>query len=324
MIYDPSAPYLHLRYAPAVAAANQILRRGIVTATTVAAIDLARDVDRNSPWFYAGVALGGAAVATGWPYAAATLYVVGDVLSARVFKSEKSSNLDILLNGVSYGSLETFAAAQVWDVFQVNLESGLNRVDFVSQGPGPNNITGTGPDAVPVTAIGQIEITGGDEELLELPAAEDVMKITYTIRDDKGAKGYHSIYVPHPGYGADIEDDPLYLAQVYAEFLDERIYGQIVNCTVTMQPSLTRLSNFAASAADVEEKVRLYYASERNHNDDYYHDIPTADHEADLEMYHEIGQFLTTGGGQHNLRITDRRGNYLFYRDAKRVFKASR
>jgi len=128
-IYDPDPGILDIR--------NE-LTGALVSAALLGAVDFIRQ-ENKPPAFYAGVFAGGAAIATGVPGGAITLYVIGDTLDAQVFRTPDSSNLRVFLNGVQYTSLETYAATEVWEILQVILEEGLNRVDFVNDGPGVQN-----------------------------------------------------------------------------------------------------------------------------------------------------------------------------------------
>lgn len=237
IIYEPSPKTVALQTA-----LNQILKKVFLRA----AVDfISRD---NEPWsFYAGVGVGeGVVVASGFPGAAITLYVVGDVLDAAFLHSEDSSNVRVFLNGVAYSTFETYAAATAWELVQVVLQEGVNRIDFVNDGVGLQNVTG-----IPWFALSQLTVTGGAEALQEIPRTPMPSVI--------------SIQLAEAAAGGDVVTVPLYvpnnltLAQ-YTAFADEAAtrIGAASDLTVTgatLQLNIELTGPFAAADEDADGDI---------------------------------------------------------------------
>lgn len=122
------------------------LRESVTAGIQAAAVNVALDfiIEANKPWaYYAGVASGAGALATGIPGAQATLYVVGQSLDFYVFKSPEGATLDLYLDGIAYTSVNTFAANEVWELIQVTFADGAQRrIDFRNAGPAVGNTSG--------------------------------------------------------------------------------------------------------------------------------------------------------------------------------------
>ena len=129
---------------------------GIVSAGIAAAADFL--AGNNKPWtYYLGIGLGRMAVATGIPGAAATMYVVGDVVDAVLFKSPDGSDVRFFLNGVQSASFDTYAATAIWEAVQINLGGGgPHRLDILNFGPS----TKPGATGVAWLGIGPITVSG--------------------------------------------------------------------------------------------------------------------------------------------------------------------
>jgi hypothetical protein len=109
------------------------------------------------PWtYYLGSILGYAMLGTGIPGASATLYVIGDTVDALLFKSPDGSDVRIFLNGIAHTTIDTYAAAGIWETLNINglIGGQMNRIDIVNYGPSANpNATGVqwldlGPNTV--------------------------------------------------------------------------------------------------------------------------------------------------------------------------------
>lgn len=164
---------------------------GIVSAAIVAAAEFI--AGNNKPWtYYLGVGLGSMAVATGIPGAAATMYVVGDLVDATLFKSPDGSDVRFFLDGVQIASFDTYAATTLWEAVQVSVGGGgPHRLDIVNFGPsadpsatgvafmglGPITISGAGAYAQPSggltldTIVFRIKDSEADASLASIPVS---------------------------------------------------------------------------------------------------------------------------------------------------------
>jgi hypothetical protein len=216
------------------------IETGIVSALFAAAVDFIAGT--NKPWtYYLGVGLGQMALATGIPGATATLYVVGDTVDAVLFKSPDGSDVRVFLNGIAHSTLDTYAAAAVWEAFNINgLVGGqVNRLDLVNVGPSPN------PNATGIAWFGLGPITVNGSNAYAKGAIQPMNTLAIRIKDAEADSNLATlpIYLP----------DGLTLAQVqaYADAIlpeiDALTDGTIEEVSVTFQ--LTLPGGLAATPA---------------------------------------------------------------------------
>lgn len=139
----------------------------------------------NQPWsYYLGVGLGTAAMATGIPGAAVTLYVIGDSLDFWLFKSPDASELRFFLNGVQLTSLDTYAATSVWELVQdIILAPGtLNEFTIVNHAA---SIT-SGATGVAWLALGDLTVFG-DNALAYGAGSPNMDTIVYRLKDSESS-----------------------------------------------------------------------------------------------------------------------------------------
>lgn len=242
IIYEPAAEILNLR---------EIVSGGIVQAGILAAVDfIAGD---NKPWsYYAGVFSGAAAVATGIPGAAATLYVVGDVLDAYVFKTPDSSDLRIFLNGVQVASLETYALTEVWEAIQsIALDPNkVNRVDFVHNGPGLQAAS------FGWLALSNIIVTGTTttpQVLRSLTVAHDTLVFRFKDSESDTRESSIPVYLPT---GFTLAQVQTYSDAIGLE-LDALTGAQMTTVEITFQLTLPAGVKNAPVAASLNERGGL-------------------------------------------------------------------
>lgn len=208
------------------------MEAGIVRAGIEAAIGFVSQ--ENKPWsYYAGVFAGAAAVATGIPLAAATIYVVGDTLDAQIFKSPDSSDLRVFLNGVQVADLETYAASALWEAIQINLAPDqVNRVDFVNNGVGVQNAGN-----IAWLAISQLIVNGsGNEQILEaFNMPYDTLNFRFQDSESDASLASVPIYVPQNGLS-------LAEIQTYSDLIGPEIQAmsdaKCVSVTITLELTL--------------------------------------------------------------------------------------
>lgn len=88
-------------------------------------------------------------------------------------------------------------------------------------------------------------------------------KITVTILDAKGAKGFHGFWVDYPEFPADQNQSPIDYAHAYAQLLDPLIDGQIVNVNVSTNVTLpTGMKATPVLTSDIEDGLRATFQTE--------------------------------------------------------------
>ena len=253
MIYDPGPGEW-----PLLVELRQALTGGIQQAAILAATDFI--AKRNQPWtLYAGVAAGVTAAACGIPGGAATLYVIGDVLDFYVFKSPKGSLIRIFLDGVAMSTVQSYAAANLWEAVQVQMTGGapnqIRRVDIVNDGPDPNH---PDPNESYWTGVrGPFTVTGGRETLVGVSGAHlaHTWTIRYTIEDNKGQESVVSVNVKAPAVIQSSADDPFEYAKALGNTIHEMTRGRIVSATLTRRiPTPPTWQYTPLPGSDVEEK----------------------------------------------------------------------
>jgi hypothetical protein len=212
---------------------------GFTAAALVAAGDFL--AGESKPWaFYPGVALGSMAVATGIPGAAATMYVVGDTVDALLFKSPDGSDVRVFLNGVAYASLDTYAAAAVWESVNITgLVGGqVNRIDIFNYGPSAD------PDATGIQwlALGPITVNGTNAYALQREIAMDTLAVRITDAETDATAATLPIYLPS---GSTLAEVQAYADAVLPE-IDAVTGGVISEATITF--TLTLPGGLKASA----------------------------------------------------------------------------
>lgn len=235
----------------------------------------------NEPWtYYAGVASGSLAAATGVPGAAIVFYVVGDLVDMHILKSPSGSLIRVYLNGVASYSVSTYSAAATWELLQIALNDITTRVEIVSE-PDPDHpvsmsasfgmgisfpwtVTSTRPETAPARVMGA-----------GLSKSASVWAITYTFQDAKKKKARTKVY--YPG-AATFEEASAYALAIRDAYLGGLglVMGAIVDISISQDARLpTGIKASPRSTADVEEQMRLCLETEANRSTT--HSIPTFD-----------------------------------------------
>lgn len=114
------------------------LRNAVGTGIVGAIFRAANDFffGNGKPWYYyAGVAVGGTAAATGIEGATATTYVVANVVEAYVLKGPGNGEMKVFLDGVEQGVIDLEAATEIWELVELVIDPAgavLRRVDLQS------------------------------------------------------------------------------------------------------------------------------------------------------------------------------------------------
>jgi hypothetical protein len=207
-------------------------------------------VGENKPWtFYAGVALGSMAAATGIPGASVTLYVIGDSVDAVFFKSPDGSDVRIFLNGIAHSALDTYAVSYLWESVNIaGLVGGqVNRLDIVNYGPSANE------DATGILWFGMSDVTVNGENGYIYPRSSTVatFNVSYSILDGDGDTSALAFKVPA---GTLTLAQITGYAQQMATLLDAVIGGKILGIGITLDAALPGGLKAAATAtSDVQE-----------------------------------------------------------------------
>lgn len=188
----------------------------------------------NKPWtYYAGNIFGYSAMATGIPGAAATLYVIGDTVDLLLFKSPDGSDVRIFLNGINHVSIDTYAAAAVWETVNIGgLIGGVkNRIDIVNYGPSANaNATG-----VMWLGLGPVQVTGANAQIEGVDLmAYDTIAIRLQDDEQNSPLGTFAVHIPT---GSTLAQVQTYLDAIAAE-LDAVTGCKIVEANVTFNLTL--------------------------------------------------------------------------------------
>lgn len=203
-----------------------------------AAIDFI--AEENKPWqYYAGIFSANVVAATAIPGGAATFYVVGSAFDMLVLKSPEGSDVDVFLDGVAVGTIETYAASQAWESLSDLVFGGtamafapllLHRIDFINGAPGVGNETG-----ISWFAFTNPEIDGNNAYALKNEALM-YDTIVFRIADDEVDSPNASlpIYVPS---GKTLAELQAYATAVAPE-IDAVTDGKIVEATVTVSLTL--------------------------------------------------------------------------------------
>lgn len=188
----------------------------------------------NQPWtYYTGQLFGYAALATGIQGAAATMYAVGDTVDALLFKSPDGSDVRIFLNGVATVSIDTYAAAEGWELVNIaGLIGGQrNRIDFVNYGPSANaNATG-----VLMMGLGSITVNGSGAYAQESEiVAYD--RINFRVKDSESDTKEATYWVNIPT-GHTVAEIQAY-ANAIAPEVDALTGGKLMSADVTLALTL--------------------------------------------------------------------------------------
>jgi hypothetical protein len=221
MIYMPS---------PGAVSVYQVLGAGAVQAGLAALGDFVAGT--NKPWtYYLGVGTAGAAMATGYEGAGVAIFAMGEFLDATFLHSPEGSEVDCFLDGVAIGTINTYAASEMWNDFRVNLDtSRFKRVDFVNRTPGTGNVSG-----IAWMALGGLTLSGLNAQLQEqvLPMANPY-SVSFSIEDRDGDNNTVVVFV----------DNTFTLAQyqgfvtAFAPLLDGVTNGKVVSATLNMEMTL--------------------------------------------------------------------------------------
>lgn len=171
---------------------RNVFTEGIQAAGINAALDFIAEA--NKPWsYYAGVASGAGALATGIPGAQATLFIVGNALDFYVFKSPEGSLIDMYLDGVAYTQFNTWAANDLWEAVQVNFGTDAQRrVEFRNAGLPAENTSGIAWMALG----GPFTLSGIDPQVRErTPGMALVNIVSFSLTDSDGDSNTVPFYI---------------------------------------------------------------------------------------------------------------------------------
>lgn len=252
MLYEPSVNDLGLFVRLA-----DSLGGGAVQAGVSFAVDFVSGQDK--PWqFYGGVGVGAAAaVATGTPLAAATMYVVGEVLRVNVLKSPDGSEVDIFLDGVAHSTVTTYALDQIWETVAIMVDPGsIHRVDFV------NMAVGAAPWAwMALSAPFEVEGPDNPRIVRASQVTSKPWRAEFTVRDGKRRTSKTSLYYPGSVDYAAVEAYCNALATTLTSGVEPVITGGIESFNIARDIAvLPGVKTSPTPAADAQEKMNFTFA----------------------------------------------------------------
>jgi len=210
--------------------ASEAVGGAIVKATAFAAADFVAGM--NKPWaFYLGMAFGGAAMATGIPGAATTIYIIGDSLDFWIFKSPDASEVRWFLNGVQQTSIDTYAGTSAWELIQnvVLNPEGINTLQMINFGVSGNG----GATGIPFLGLGDFLIFGNNAFAYQgasFQMANDVLTLRTQDAETGLDFGAIPLYIPH---GFTVAQLQTWLDLACKEF-DDAMNVKVVNADLTM------------------------------------------------------------------------------------------
>lgn len=236
---------------------REILTGAAQQTSIAAAIDFV--AESNKPWqYYAGIFGANLVAATAIPGGAATLYVVGSAFDALILKSPEGSDIDVFLDGVAVGTIETYAASQVWENLSDLAFGGvalalapnlLHRIDFVNGAPSEGNETG-----ISWFAFASPQLDGNPAYALRNEALK-MDTIVFRIKDAEADSREASLPIHIPS-GNTLADIQAYVNAVAPE-IDALTEGQITEVTVTVNLTLPGGLKGAPAAGSLNERGGL-------------------------------------------------------------------
>jgi hypothetical protein len=243
MIYEPQLIFN----------ASDAVGGAIVKAAAFAAADFVAGMGK--PWsFYVGMAFGGAAMATGIPGAATTLYIIGDSLDFWIFKSPDASEVRWFLNGIQQTSIDTYAATEGWELLQNTIlnPNGVNTLQFINFGVSPNG----GATGIPFLGLGDFLVYGANAHAYQgasFQMANDVL--TLRTQDAESGLDFGAIpfYIPH---GFTVAQLQTWLDLACKEF-DDAMNVQVVAADLVMPMTVVGTVKGAPVANSLNERGGL-------------------------------------------------------------------
>jgi len=200
----------------------------------------------NKEWsYYAGVALGNAAAATGIKGAAATLYAIGDTVDVTFFHSPDSSLVRIFLDGVLEQEVDLWDPTPKWLKRTIQLGSAIEkRIDIVNYDTSPQasgNIAWMGLSTASV-------VNGSIERRTGLPMAIAIVSIQ--LQDADGDTKSIPVHLPR---GTLTLANFQAFATAFAPLLDAVTAAKINEMTITLPLTLPAgLKTDAVADSEVE------------------------------------------------------------------------
>lgn len=176
---------------------------GFINAGAVLVADLI--AEQNKEWqYYAGLAVGYTVAATGVPNATAAVYFTGEALNVTLFHSPEGGFVDVLLDGVLFATIDTYAASGNWQAVGLGAAAGLfgSTLEFVNRAD-----TSQGQSYGSWFGIGAIEVNGQAEKVNKTMTSI----ISFQLQDEDGRSRSFPVYFDETG---------LTLAQINAAATD--------------------------------------------------------------------------------------------------------
>lgn len=211
------------------------LRAQLASATVQASILAVEDFisGDNKPWaYYAGAATGYAAVATGIPGAAATLYAIGSGVNFALNHNPDGSLAQFYVNGILAAEVDTFLDDNLgdWQSFALGILPGvLNRIDIVNG----NNTNPAKSSLINWLAMGAVETQSNTTIQLR---SNNMITLAIRLQDAEQNSPFATIPVYLPD-GLTVAQVQTYAAAIIPE-IDALTESQVVEANVTFALTL--------------------------------------------------------------------------------------
>ncbi|XWX02998.1 hypothetical protein VZO05_10840 [Aggregatilineales bacterium SYSU G02658] len=220
-MYDPLN---HI--SPLFVELRRVVGEGLMQAGLAIGLDHANRTPK--PWaYYAGVLAGATAIASGIPNASLTIYVAASALDMFIFKSPEGGLVDVFIDGVAATNFTTFAANQIWEAYQVNVNSP-DRPVAVEFRTRPTDANGD-PVSVNWFSVSRFTPVGGvimpRAQFREAPPWE----VTIASRNSAGRRRSFKLYF---SYYVDSNTLELYIREL-VEALRPVTVGRFVGATIS-------------------------------------------------------------------------------------------
>lgn len=223
----------------------------LVKAVQEAVFDFA--AGEMKPWaYYPGVFTG--VLANSEPGLGAIVYFVGSAIDVVYRTGPDAGDIRWFVDGVAQSDISAYAASETWET--LHLDDLIDGVIHVLELR--NTESATAPGNENIMALGNFTVTGTAPAAAGFPdLLEGVWKVSITVKDDKGKRSTHSLYLPMDSY---TYTEAVSYAHDYALTISLLVGGQIIK--VKLATELTDMYLPAAEPepdSDVEEGLRATY-----------------------------------------------------------------
>lgn len=210
----------------------------------------------NKPWYYYLGVLGGSAVASsGIPGATAVLTATANYIEVQVQKNPNGGEIEIFVDGVQQGVVDSIAGTAIWDVVRVNLwpdgspAGGPREVRFVNKA--------VLPAAWAWMALGNVLLSREDEDPEYVERTLFMPYVTLAVRIQDSESDTREATVPlYLPTGKTLAEYQAYADAVLPE-IDALTEGKITSAEITLPLTLVAGLKASPAAASLNERGGL-------------------------------------------------------------------